>query len=321
MDEAVKEQGLFDPILELYKDSVAEQDEKGYAETYKACAERFFRVVASMYAELHNKEIHFSDIEYLDGYYIFGHGTNTIVHFHVDEIPGWLFAIWWGEPKKGDSIYDQRKFVKGTFFTQYEATLNKFKPSRSAIKVEIEQVIEGDQEELDDWFGGTCCGLCDTIKFMIDEPYLAFCRDYYCYDYNIKAVSRREAKKMFNKWKKHQALEDRWQEKYDAACVKFIKENVLPLFNGGVIVDHEDVIEPRYDVRIPISQNEDLFQEIGFYEFDDLDMEDVTRQFNKMDSKFQKKAEKAGCYLSWSFRPELMVFDDDCKPDEEDIIL
>ena len=105
-------------LSDIYIDGVKEADAKGYAEVFKACGDAFFKDV-NEYPYDDGPEYHFEDIIYLDGYFIFGSGTNSIVHFHVNECPGWLFGIWWNEP-------DENERVEGQFFTQYEEARDKF---------------------------------------------------------------------------------------------------------------------------------------------------------------------------------------------------
>lgn len=71
-------------LKDFYEDSVKKADASGSSEVYKANTEALF------------KELHYSieDIEYLDGYFLFGFGTNSVIHFHIKECPGWKFGIW-----------------------------------------------------------------------------------------------------------------------------------------------------------------------------------------------------------------------------------
>ena len=99
-------------LKDLYDDSVKEADASGLSEIYKANTEALF------------KELPYSieDIEYLDGYFIFGFGTNSVVHFHIKECPGWKFGIWWGMhiktmtweagPKHGATTANMERYLR-----------------------------------------------------------------------------------------------------------------------------------------------------------------------------------------------------------------
>lgn len=80
-------------LCDIYNKAVADADELGCADTFKKCAEIFFRCINIPFPE--SDALHIADISYLDGYFIFGMGTNSVVHFHVAECPGWKFGIWW----------------------------------------------------------------------------------------------------------------------------------------------------------------------------------------------------------------------------------
>ena len=99
---------------------------------------------------------HPTDIEFGNGYFIFEHGKDMVVHFHIKEIKGWKFGIWW-------DVDGEKKF---DFFTQYERDIDKFKPSASTIK------LEG--EPLDDWSMKYVLQICRFIK---KHPYRAWAID------------------------------------------------------------------------------------------------------------------------------------------------
>jgi len=244
--------GPLDAIREIYDESVQKMDELGYADSYKKCAEMFFENVNKGSA-LKERPVHFSDIQYLDGYYIFGHGTNSVVHFHVDECPGWKFGIWWSPPKEGSHSFP------GEFFAQYEEEIDKFKPSRSSICAKI-------QADLDQ-------SLCYTfsaenqIRFIRDEPYLAFCRDYMDWDYNTEYHSREEAEEEYRKFRTYMENKTHYTELMDGKILQYVAEHVAPLFHGAEIVDRGSSWSPRYDLVAPFEANYDLVGEPGCYDW------------------------------------------------------
>ena len=127
----------FDELTRIYDDGVKEGDERGYADAFLKCFEVFSKA-------LKQDGFHCADIEYLDGYFIFGMGTNSVVHFHIDECPGWKFGIWWDVPDDNVS-----ELVHGQFFAQYEETINKFKPSYSQLHAKLFVNIK--QDDADTW--------------------------------------------------------------------------------------------------------------------------------------------------------------------------
>lgn len=99
---------------------------------------------------------HITDIEFGNGYFIFDHGKDMVIHFHIKELKGWKFGIWW-------DVDGEKKF---DFFTQYERDIDKFKPSASSIKLE--------RRELNDWSMKDVVQICRFIK---KHPYRAWALD------------------------------------------------------------------------------------------------------------------------------------------------
>lgn len=174
-----------DALIEVYDKQVAEADENGFADKFKICTEFFFKDINDSYP-LEDSPVHFEDIEYLDGYFIFGMGTNSVVHFHIKECPGWKFAIWWSPPE-GEKI-------TGEFFTQYEETLDKFKPSRSICR---DITMQYSAENIT----CSCYEVARLINYIHQEPYLAFCMDYYGWNYNEEYHTREEAKQKYDEYR------------------------------------------------------------------------------------------------------------------------
>lgn len=96
------------------------------------------------------------DVQYGSSYFIFDHGKDMIVHFHIKECKGWKFGIWWN--LGGDKTFD--------FFTQYERDIDKFKPSASTL-------VEADVP-LEDWYLKDLVEMCRFIK---KHPYRAWALD------------------------------------------------------------------------------------------------------------------------------------------------
>lgn len=88
---------------------------------------------------------HIKDREYGSCYFIADGPKNSICHFHIKEIPGFIFAFW--TTNRFDRIEDQIESghmlwsdyyqipsdSELVFFTQYERDIDKFKPSYSGF--------------------------------------------------------------------------------------------------------------------------------------------------------------------------------------------
>lgn len=176
-----------------YEAEVKRQDEKHDPEILKRATNEVFEALKKEIKE----DISFTDIEYSDGYFFFPMGSNTVVQFHIPECPGWLFGIWWR--------FESESIAKGELFAQYEANIDKFKPSASQLCQKI-QVSWGKTSSTS--FTTTVYEAAWMIQYIIKEPYLAFCRDYNYWDYNREYHSREEAKAVFDQWKKEEEEED-----------------------------------------------------------------------------------------------------------------
>lgn len=96
------------------------------------------------------------DVQYGDSYFIIERGKDMVVHFHVKELKGWKFGIWW-------DVDGEKTF---NFFTQYERDIDKFKPSASALVQE--------DVALEDW---KLKDLVEMCRFIKKHPYRAWALD------------------------------------------------------------------------------------------------------------------------------------------------
>lgn len=278
-----------DGIREIYDASVREADKQGYADAYKKCAELFFEKVNKEYA-LEENPVHFSDIQYLDGYYIFGYGTNSVVHFHVDECPGWKFGIWWNK-REGDN-----DAFTGEFFAQLEEEIDKFKPSRSEISANI-------QVNLSQTAMCHAYGAAEQIRFIRDEPYLAFCRDYNGWNYNTEYHSREEAEAEYRKYREYRENKVKYTSMMDEKILQYVTDHVLPAFRNAEIVDRGSSWSPRYEAVAPFSDNTDLVGEPGLYDWfdkEDEEGQEILAGYKALLDEAQGYADK---YEFFYFRP------------------
>lgn len=267
-----KNENVFDPILKMYDKQVKKADKSGDPEKLKKCADLFFTCVNE---EMEDNPATFEDIEYLDGYYIFGYGTNTVVHFHIKECPGWLFGIWWTLPDKKSG----KKYVSGELFTQYEETIDKFKPSRSEIQTTINAYPDDEEPSCSVW------DAVRMINFIREEPYLAFCRDYYGWNYNFQYHTREEAKAMYDKWREWLDNKNRISVELDKKVLDFVQEKIVPLFSESKIVDCGEGWSPRYDLQAPFNKNNGIVDEPGTYSWfdkDDSEGKAIMDEFNAL---------------------------------------
>lgn len=295
----------FDAIIDIYNKGVAEADKLGFADKFKESAERFFRVVAADFID-DSQTVTFEDIDYRDGYFLIGFGTNSIVHFHIKECPGWLFAIWWKMP---ETEAKDTNVIEGTFFTQYEETLDKFKPSRSEFKSEIGIYFDEPDEE----FSVSCYGAMEIINFIIKEPYLAFCRDYNSWDYNTEFHTREEAKAEYDKYVTWRDNKIKYSTMYDQKIVDFVREHVMTQFKGAILYDEGENCSPRYQILAPYSLNKDLVDEPGDYGWFDDEDEDgkrITAEFDALCEEADKCSDEYSYMWYSPVSNDVVMYDD-----------
>lgn len=265
-------------MAKFYEDTVAECDSKGYADTYKKAAKRLFNA-------LKKDSFTIKDVKYLDGYYLFGSGTNSVVHFHINEIPGWKFGIWWNEPKKYTNTEDNTDlFVEGTLFTQYEETIDKFKPAASSIKESISVPTKRPVGRYDFWH------LTRILSFMEHEPELSFCKDH-CYWDEWDYHTREEAIEEFKKYKRKKAAQDKYEAKFNKKYLDWGKAVCEYLGKGAKIIDNGDYCSPRYGISCKMPNKKFDVEESGWYGLFDDDIE-LDAGLIKLKKKWDKLAEE-----------------------------
>lgn len=182
---------------------------------------------AALVQSLHNANFHLTGIDLHDSYFIFYYGTNSIVHYRLKECPGWLFGVWWDEPTEGST------HLTGTWFTQYEETIDKFKPSRSEITASIDVDVVTET---------VSTAYLEQTAFIRDEPMRAFARDYCGYD----VVSREEAEREFTQYKWRRDRRKQLQEEFVRKTLHVFREHFDKEVLNDCYVIERDHISPTY---------------------------------------------------------------------------
>jgi hypothetical protein len=282
----------FNSIVELYTESVKKADSIGLSEVYKQATEVIFEGLK----ERLPFDINITGVEYLDGYFIFGHGTNSVVHFHIEETPGWKYGLWWSPVPKSEDEDDEANQeyytdrLRGELFAQYEEEIDKFKPSASMVSETFTLYLPAPASNLT-W------GFAEDIKFIHDEPYLAFYREMHYTDFNREYVSRAKAKAYFERHYKQKKLEEETKALNDKEMLKTVYEILKEDIDEGTcfVVDRGDSWSPRYEIIIKNAWE----VEDGCYGLFDLFEEadaEATRKFcDKTIKDCEKRAKKADC--------------------------
>ena len=262
------EKNPFEALHEIYREGVEKGNQKNNPQIYKECMKYFKYQIEHNDFYVHKKkktvQMHLTDIKYTDGYFIFGTGDNSIVSFKIKEIPGWLFGIWWNDIEKD-------RPVKGEWFAQYEANIDKFKPSASSFRHTIQidlsapakyTGLEGDVEK--------------SLTFLYAEPMMALGRYLFFFDYNFEYYSRRYVTR---KVKKSQRNEKKYQHRKQRMIKTFLRKmhNLCKdeFANREFLIrDCGEYCSPRFEIYVPESHfglepgvYEDIFSEEGHKRF------------------------------------------------------
>lgn len=141
----------------------------------------------SVLTKIESYGYHIKDKKFGSCYFLFDGEDNSICHFHIKEIPGFLFGLW--HISRYDDINYQIKkngightwadslnispLTEIIFFTQYERDLDKFKPSRSGFVTGLFREHWEDNDETgkvverEDWYDYQ---LEDILSFMKKHP-------------------------------------------------------------------------------------------------------------------------------------------------------
>ena len=281
----------FNSIIELYAESVKKADSAGLSEVYKQATEAVFNSIK----EQLSFDITMTDVEYLDGYFIFGRGTNSVVHFHINETPGWKYGIWWEPVEDADTKKPYTDRVHCSIFAQYEEEIDKFKPSASMICEEF--TIDFKHPTANRFWA-----FVEDIKFIHDEPYLAFYREMHYTDFNREYVSRAKAKSYFERHYKQKRLAEETKALNNKEMLKTVYEVLKEDIDEGTcfVADREDSWSPRYNIIIKNTYG----IEDGCYRLWDLFEEPVATELKRLwdntVAECDKRANKAKCCWWWS---------------------
>lgn len=173
---------------------------------------------------------HAKDVKFLDGYFIFEHGKDMVVHFHLKECKGWLFAIWW-------DLEDENKYE---FFAQYEETIDKFKPTASTF-VKSDLIYESRLSKLKNevkW------DIVPIVSFIKKHPYVAWSYDIGyerdCWNY----VTGFEAFKQYWKYRLDEHKKVKRNNKLNKKYLRLVKEVC-----DGCLINYKIIDECKNGVR------------------------------------------------------------------------
>ena len=282
-------------LAKLYEESVNKSDAAGLAEAYKQATDIVFNALTKELKNYRKFDITIEDVKYLDGYFILGRGTNSVVHFHIKETPGWKYGIWWSPVERKDSTVENPCYetnrVHCRIFTQYEEEIDKFKPSTSMVTDEFNVYLDNPSTAF-------VWDFARDIKFIHDEPYLAFYREMHYSDFNKEYVSRAKAKSYFESRVKQNKLEKETEALNNRELLKTIYTILKEEIDNGTcfIEDCGDNWSPRYEI---VMVNPFEIEDGCYGLFDILEEKDVAEAqtlWNETEQDCKKRAKKVRSY-------------------------
>lgn len=265
-------------IVDIYKEGVKEGNKRGFGDIFKEATENLLRYVNyTIYEKTYgwkknetifpeDMEWHIKDLYFGDGYFIFGRGDNSVISFRIEEIPGWLFGIWWHPIQdKAKSTEEHPVFLTDVisceFFAQYEEDIDKFKPSYSIFGYNFRYDLNSIESN-----GYDFSRISDILTFLQKEPMLAWYRNMYSTDFNTEHVTREEATKAFQNYQNQKELEKRIVAENDQKMIDTVKYIFKPFFDENVafILDQGTNCSPRFELIL-----KNIWAERGATEFKD----------------------------------------------------
>ena len=286
----------FESIVDFYDESVKKADANGLTEVFKKATEMVFDSLKKEATRFAKLDLTIIDVKYLNGYYIFGTGTNSVVHFYIKETPGWKYGIWWTPVEEKGSTKDNPVYatnkVHCQIFTQYEEEIDKFKPYGSMVQDTFNIYLDDPHNHNI----SSVWNFVRDIKFIHDEPYLAFYREMHWSDFNREYISRAKAKSYFERHFKQKKLETEINELNDRALLKTIYTILKEDIDEGncFIEDRGDCWSPRYEIimKNPFEVEDGCY---GIFDcFDEPDATEAKKLFDKTIEDCKKRAKKTG---------------------------
>lgn len=188
-----------------------------------------------------------TNIEYGNGYFIFDHGEDGVVHFDIKGLRGWKFAMWIETDAEQLKNNEGEDYPAVQFFCRHKLDLDKFKPSRSFFIVKF-SLDEIQQEE--PWGFWEIESILQMIK---RHPFVAFNmsygQNYLCNESYIGSYFR-VCKHTF-KSKVRELFNDVWVRVWHGTKVWFIKKYKV-VDSVKLIDSNQDGWKcyPRYEMKI-----------------------------------------------------------------------
>ena len=228
------------------------------------------KIANSIFAEMKRNNLIPIDVQFLNGYFCFDMGEDSVVHFHIKGIKKWKFGMWICTDLEDDAVQ---------FFAQHEDTIDKFKPSASVFTETVSKnslkhiVANKSNTEYVYW---NIVKLCNHIK---NNPKIAVVQEFnYSPKYIDTPFLRTYISTMFTHYKYRIDKNKRYVEEnyiepiFNNIGAKIAKKKYSYIIEDIVIKDNCDEcwkVSPHWDVNILFKRlhKDDEEQGNAMYEF------------------------------------------------------
>lgn len=212
----------------------------------------------SVFQYIRNNNFIPTNIQYLDGYFVFNMGEDSVVHFDIKGLYGWKFSMWIETNPEKLKDDDGKEYPAIQFFCQHHLNIDKFKPSTSYF---LEKYNLRDIENPNKYQYSFIINIMRMIK---RHPFVAFSMDYNMDSYWEKSYIGCYLGMKFYKSKKvfKERIEDTWTSLWHGSKVKFI--NRYKVVNKVVFIDNNNddwKCSPRYEMTIHFNKISDKEEE------------------------------------------------------------
>lgn len=255
---------------------------------------------------------HIVDEQYGNCYFIVeSKEPDTICHFHIKELPGYLFGIWnicrydtiQYEVENNLSLWSDNLHISSKseliFFTQYEKEIDKFKPSRSGMVTGLRRITyKEDNKLITEW---DIDELEVVLKYMKKHKYKAYVNIYNENKFVYRELSGITCFKIYyrNKWNRFITnIKDTLKLKIQIYKSKKLIKKLKDVYY--YILDYGENCYPRIHIIVRRKPNIDIdtfidnINTLQKFDYDNTDIsvfwmdKDISERLNKKERQEDK---------------------------------
>lgn len=271
------------------------------------------KLIESLFKQI-EKELgyHIVDKQFGNCYFIIeSKEPDTICHFHIKELPGYLFGIWnicrydtiQYEVENNLSLWSDNLHISSKseliFFTQYEKEVDKFKPSRSGMVTGLRRITyEEDDKLITEW---DIDELEVVLNYMKNHKYKAYVNIYNENKFIYRELSGITCFKIYyrDKWNRFITnIKDTLKLKIQIYKSKKLIKKLKDVYY--YILDYEENCYPRIHIIVRRKPNIDIdtfidnINTLQKFDYDNKDIsvfwmdKDISERLNKKERQEDK---------------------------------